>query len=201
MLIAVLESAINHYLALDEDVGQFLAPLVGKTIAVCVTPFNETVYLCPKPDGIQLLEAWQGSVDTTITGSLTALGLMGLSGKPMRSVFGGEVQIEGDTHTGRRLQTLFAELDVDLEEPLSRLTGDVIAHQIGNVFRAGRDWNRQALHTCKLNSEEFLQEETRDLPAKAEADIFFRQVDDLRADFDRLSARFDRLSNLPSTAD
>jgi ubiquinone biosynthesis protein UbiJ len=40
-----------------------------------------------------------------------------------------------------------------------------------------------------------LTEETRDLPAKPEADIFYRQVDELRMDYDRLAARITRLQS------
>jgi ubiquinone biosynthesis protein UbiJ len=40
-----------------------------------------------------------------------------------------------------------------------------------------------------------LQEETRDLPAKPEADALFQQIDASRSDFDRLNARIDRLEN------
>jgi ubiquinone biosynthesis accessory factor UbiJ len=46
-----------------------------------------------------------------------------------------------------------------------------------------------------LNSSEFLQEETRDLPAKPEAELFYRHVDTLRMDYDRLAARIARLQS------
>lgn len=193
ILTGVLETALNQYLALDEDVGAFLRPLAGKVIAVTIEPFNETLYLCPTESKIQLLESYQGEVDTTISGSLTALGLMGLNASSMRSVFSGDVRIEGDTETGRKFQRLFEQLDIDLEEKLSHVTGDILAHKIGNLFRSGRDWSKQSLETFRLNLEEFLQEETREVPAKTEADMLFRQVDDLRSDFDRLEARVNRL--------
>ncbi|WP_349432452.1 SCP2 sterol-binding domain-containing protein [Methylomarinum sp. Ch1-1] len=193
LLTGALETAINQYLALDDEASLFLAPLAGKVIAVTLEPFQETIYLCPNEHGIQVLESYLGDVDTTLTGSLTALGLMGLNASSMHSVFSGDVRIEGDTRTGHKFQQLFEQLDIDLEEKLSQFTGDIIAHKIGNLFRSGRDWSQQTLETWRLNTEEFLQEETRDLPAKAEADIFFRQVDELRSDYDRLEARFERL--------
>ena len=193
ILAGVLETALNQYLALDEDVSLFLTPLAGKVIAVTIEPFNETLYLCPTADKIQILEHYQGEVDTTISGTPTALGLMGLNASSMRSIFNGEVRIEGDTHIGEKFQQLFKNLDIDLEEKLSQYTGDIVAHKIGNLFRSCQDWTQQSLETFRLNTEEFLQEETRDLPAKPEADIFYRQVDDLRSDYDRLHARIERL--------
>jgi ubiquinone biosynthesis protein UbiJ len=38
-----------------------------------------------------------------------------------------------------------------------------------------------------------LQEETRDLPAVPEAELFYAEVDELRTDFDRLQSRIERL--------
>ncbi|MGZ8191953.1 MAG: ubiquinone biosynthesis accessory factor UbiJ [Methylobacter sp.] len=193
LLMSALETALNKYLSLDEDSSFFLAPLAGKVIAVTIQPFDETVYLCPTPESIQLLDNIPDQPDTHLIGSVFALGLMGLSSKPMRSIFSGEVKIEGDMTTGRRFQELFAKLDIDLEEKLSHYTGDIIAHQIGQFFRAGQNWAKDSIETFRLNTSEFLQEETRDLPAGPEMDIFYRQVDELRTRFDRLQSRIERL--------
>lgn len=195
LLIGALEAALNQYLALDQDSGYFLTPLAGKVIAVTVQPFDDTIYLRPSSDSIQCLDQFPGQADTRLTGSIWALGLMGLSSTPMRSVFSGEVTIEGDMQTGRKFQELFAKLDIDLEEKLSQFTGDIIAHKVANFFRAGQNWSKDSLETFRLNAKEFLQEETRDLPAGPEADIFYAQVDELRTDFDRLQSRIERLRN------
>jgi ubiquinone biosynthesis protein UbiJ len=193
LLIGTLETALNQYLSLDEDVSLFLAPIVDKTIAIHILPFNETIYLCPTDEKIQILENYIKEADATITGTLSALGLMGLSSTPMRSIFSGEVKIEGDTHVAHQFQQLFEKLEIDLEEKLSHFTGDIIAHKIGNIFRSSQSWTEESIDTFKLNSQEFLQEETRNLPAEVEADIFYRKVDEIRSDFDRLMARVDKL--------
>ncbi len=196
ILTDILETALNQYLTLDEDVELLLAPLAGKVIAVHLEPLNETLYLCPTRDKIQILEHFQGEVDTQISGSLSALGLMGLDASSIRSIFNGELNIEGDTCTGEIFQQLFKKLDIDLEEKLSHFTGDIIAHKIGNLFRSADNWTQQSLETFRLNTEEFLQEETRELPAKPEVAIFFQQVEELRSDFDRLEARIERLQSV-----
>lgn len=194
LLTSAFETALNQYLSLDEDVSLFLTPMAGKVIAINILPFDETLFFCPTTDKIQLLEDYGSEVDATISGTLSALGLMGLSSTPMRSIFSGEVKIEGDTQVAHKFQQLFDKLDIDLEEKLSQFTGDIIAHKIGNIFRTGQNWTEETIETFKLNSKEFLQEETRDLPAGPEADIFYHQVDKLRSDFDRLSARIEQLN-------
>ncbi|MGZ8144061.1 MAG: ubiquinone biosynthesis accessory factor UbiJ [Methylosarcina sp.] len=193
LLIGALESAINSYLSLDQNKNFFLAPLTGKVIAVTVQPFGETVYLCPTAGSIQILDRFHTSPDTHITGSLWALGLMGLSSRPIRSVFSGEVKIEGDIHTGRKFQELFDKLDINLEEKLSHYTGDRVAHRIARVFRSSQNWVKDSVETFRVNLTEFLQEEIRDLPAVPEMDIFYQHIDELRTAFDRLQSRAERL--------
>ena len=195
LIIATLESAINHYLSLDDNVSSVLAPLVGKVVAITITPFNETIYLCPTADSIQCLDYLPQPADTHLTGSLVAFGLMGLSGKPMNALFSGEVTMEGDTHTGRKFQELFDKLDINLEGKLARYTGETVAHNLAEFFRAGKNWSKESLDTFKLNTSEFLQEETQELPAVPEADIFYAEVDELRTDLDRLQSRIERLEN------
>lgn len=193
LLTAALETALNSYLALDDHIEDYLAPMVGKVIAVHMTPFDETLYLCPTASSIQILESYQGEVDAGLSGSLSALGLMGLSATPMRSLFKGEVRLDGDTQLARKLQRLFEKLDINLEGKLARYTGDSFARRLSSLLRGSRDWTKHSLSTFRLNLEEFLQEETRDLPAKPEAELLFRQIDECRSDYDRLHARVERL--------
>lgn len=194
LLLGAIEAALNSYLGLDDHLEQYLAPMAGKVIAIHVLPFAETLYLCPAPDRIQLLENYIGEADATLTGSLSALGLMGLSATPMRALFKGEVRIEGDTQLAHKLQRLFEKLDINLESHLAQYTGDTLAHRLTGLLRGGLDWTQQSMTRFRLNLEEFLQEETRDLPAKAEADLLFEAVDACRADADRLTARVERLA-------
>jgi ubiquinone biosynthesis protein UbiJ len=193
LLIGALETGLNAYLGLDEQLEQLLAPMAGKVLAIHITPFNETLYLCPTQDRIQFLENYTGEVDTRLSGSLSALGLMGLSATPMRSLFKGEVRIEGDTLLAQKLQRMFEKLDINLETKLARYSSDDFAQRVSHLFRTSRDWTQNTLTSFRLNLEEFLQEETRDLPAKAEAELVFQEIDAVRSDLDRLNARVERL--------
>lgn len=193
LLLSTLEAALNRYLALDEHIDASLAPLAGKVIALTIQPFNETLYLCPGAEGIQLLDQYHAEPDTHLSGSVFALGFMGLSATPMRLLFSGEVTITGDTQVGHKFQQLFAKLDINLEHLLAQYTGEKFAQRVNGVVQSANTWTKDTLTTLKLNTSELLQEETRDLPAPAEADIFYQQVDELRHDFDRLQQRIQRL--------
>ena len=194
LLMSAIENALNAFINLDPNISEYLAPLANKTIAITIQPFNETIYLCPSTDSIQLLDYSSDKADTTLTGSVFAFGLMGTSASPMRSIFSGDVTIEGDMQTGKRFQALFAKLDLNLEPLIAKYTGDTVANSLSQLFQSSKSWSTQSIETLKLNISEFLQEETRDLPSAPEIDIFYNQVDLLRTDFDRLNSRIERLN-------
>jgi len=109
-------------------------------------------------------------------------------------VFEGDVEFYGDLDTGRRFKAFIDYIDIDWEEHLSHVVGDVVAHQVGNISRDALTWGQNVLNTLAQNSAEYLQEESHHLPVQAEVDRFLIGVDELRARVDRLTARTHRLN-------
>ncbi|MDC9729536.1 MAG: SCP2 sterol-binding domain-containing protein [Methyloprofundus sp.] len=200
LVMSALETALNKYLSLDEDVSMFLKPLSGKVIAITITPIGETLYLSPSETIIQFMDFYEHKPDTTITGSLPALGLMGLSNTPARSFFSGDVEITGDLAVGQQFQQLFKQLDIDLEEQLSQYTGDVVAHKLGNLFKSAHQFHQESITSIKLNVAEFLQDESKDLPPEPEINIFTQQVDQLKEELERAEAKIQRLDDAVKAA-
>jgi ubiquinone biosynthesis protein UbiJ len=60
---------------------------------------------------------------------------------------------------------------------------------IETIFNAGKMWHEETLKTLQLNIAEFLQEETRDLPANAEVEMFYNQVTKLECDVKKLEEK------------
>jgi ubiquinone biosynthesis protein UbiJ len=102
---------------------------------------------------------------------------------------GGAVHIEGDAEVAQTFSELLTAARPDLEEELSRVVGDVAAHQMGNAARTALGFARRAHDTFLQNVAEYLQEEGRDVPNRTEAEEFLHGVDRLRDDVDRLEAR------------
>ena len=187
-----LEQAINATLALDPATLQRLAKLEGKVIAVDIQGTGVIVYLAPQPKGLRLMGHFDGDADTTLRGAPLALLRMS-SGTAGEGLFSGEITIDGDVETGQQLQRILRGLDIDWEEHISRLTGDVIGHQLGQTMRGIVTFGRNAVTAFGLNLGEYLQEEKGTLPTAPEVKAFVGDVDTLRMAADRLDARLKRL--------
>lgn len=195
LLNQLLEPALNQVLALDPDLEQFLKPLSGKVIAIAFKSDQPLIYICPADTRIQLLDHYDGKVDTTLTGSPAAFIKIALSKTPATVLSSGEIIMTGDTHTGRQFQALFEQLDLDWEGLLARASGDVVAHKLGQLLKGGQSWLNESLQTFQLNTAEFLQEESRTVPAPPEVDHHYQAINRLRDDSERLAARIDRLQS------
>ncbi len=193
LFIASIETAFNRYLALDPEAFTRLANMEGKIIAIEIKGLNESLYLFPGDDGIMVLSDFDGDADTTLSGTPLALAKLSLSEDAAAVLFSGDVTITGDTRLGHQFKKILAQVNIDWEEQLSRVVGDITAHQIGNALRGFGQWFDRSKHAMELDVGEYLQEESRLLPAKAEIDRFIHQVDELRESVDRLQARVQKL--------
>jgi ubiquinone biosynthesis protein UbiJ len=187
-----LETALNRGLRLDPATLERLAALSGKVIEIRLRPFDLNFYLLPGPAGIGLAARLDRAPDTVFSG--TPLGLLrgALTRSERKELFADDLRIEGDIDTGRRLKAVLDAIDIDWEEQLSRLVGDVAAHQIGNLARGLGRWSREAGANLVDDVDEYLHEEGRLMPSRAEIEAFLTAVDVLPTDTDRLQQRVDR---------
>ena len=193
LFAGALRKAVTQFLRLDPNSPQYLVPLAGKVICLRLTPMDWRIYLCPEGGAVDILPSFGGEPDVTLAGSPLAFARMGLSDTPRRALFAGEVVVAGDMTAAQRFQSLFERLDIDWESLLARFTGQGIAARLAYDVRTLRDSGKDAVDAWRMNVAEYLQEESRDLPAALEAEVFYADVDTLRADFDRLEARVLRL--------
>ncbi len=199
-LIGPIETAINAWLKLDEDTLPRFASLNGKIIRLHITGLDLNLYFLPSPSGIQVMENYPdadqgGVVDATIHGSPMALIRLGTSGNAGETLLKSDVEIDGDMRVAEKFSEILSEVDIDWEELLSKLVGDIIAHQAAQVAHNVSGWFKESAEAMKMNTAEYISEEARLTPAEAEVNYFMDQVDELRMGVDRLEARIKRLSS------
>ena len=189
LILSGLETALNQILRLDPDVIAGLAELSGKVIGVELRGLNLRFSLIPEPWGLRLIPGHAHKVDVMVCATPVALGRLVRGAKAVNE----EIDIQGDMDLGRAFQALLGSIDIDWEEQLSRITGDVVAHQFGRSLGRFLAWGQKAADTLAMNASEYLQQESRDLPPRRVVEQFMDAVDTLRADTDRLEARIRRL--------
>jgi ubiquinone biosynthesis protein UbiJ len=192
----MLTTAFNKYISLDPEAPEKLRDFDGKLIAIEVRGMGKNLYLSINDCNITVVKDIADEPDTTISGSPAALFKLGLHRDSAPLFFSGEVEIRGNTRLGRQFKALLAEMEIDWEEYLSRVTGDIAAHHIVKMFNELGKWNRSVASNLADDIGEYLQEESRDIVSGAETDLFNQQVDILRNDVDRLEARVCRLAEV-----
>jgi ubiquinone biosynthesis protein UbiJ len=192
MRLTPLESLLNRNIAASAVARSLCKRLDAKVLALHVEGLPLSIYFRSQGERVMLDTKHEGAPSATLCG--TPLSFMRLAGPaPEAALRAGAVQIQGDAEVAQAFSELLRHARPDLEEELSRVIGDVAAHQFGNAARSALGFARRASDTFARNVSEYLQEEGRDVPSRTEADEFTLGVDTLRDDVDRLEARLDML--------
>ncbi len=189
--LASAEKILKSTLAYDPASRIALAQLAPQVLAIQITAPNLKFYVVPAADGLNLRGIYEGEITTQLSGDLPAL--LGLMKNDRVNFKDSGVQISGSTHLLADLQKILKNLDIDWEEMLSRVFGDIIGHQGAELIRGKMSWAKDRASNLQRLTSEFLTEELRVLPNKPELTFFNDQVDDVKLAADRLAARFDRI--------
>jgi ubiquinone biosynthesis protein UbiJ len=191
--ISTFEQLLNRAIRLDPEGLARLAPLHGRVVKFELVGLGLSLFLIPDPCGIQVYEELEGEPDCVLRGTPLDLARMRSSRASADQLFSGAVEISGDSALAQQFSEALLGLDIDWEEQLSHLTGDVFAHQAGNLARGLLHWGGRLRKTAGMNLQEYLQEELRLLPSRYEVEPLLAEIDRMRDDVERLSARVARL--------
>ena len=191
IFFSLVEKAFNQWLSMDQDSLRKLEQLQGKTIAVELTDLKLKIVMLIENRRVRLLPDETAPTDTSISTDLATLSRMALHRDG--SLGHGRMEISGDLDTGHRFKQILDQVDIDWEEQLSHVTGDLVAHQAGELVRKTLRWSRDTASSLGQDLSEYLVEEKRLLPHPYELKEFVSQVDRLRDDTERLAARLRRL--------
>lgn len=198
---APLEIAINQVLILDPAAATRLAPLEGKTLAVELRGLPLVAYFLFTRERINVLGEFLGEPDAHIVGTPLSLARIALTDASPQALFGQDIELRGDIDVARRIKAVLDALNIDWEEQLAWVMGDVVAHQVSHAMRDALGWSKAALSTLGQDITEYLHEESNMLPDEVAVRAFMTDVDRLRSDADRLSLRVQRVAAALRAAD
>ncbi len=196
IIASVLERALNATLAMDPASVQLLAKLDGRVIAMNIESIDGSFYLLPHRERVTIEINHDQNPDIVIKG-----GLLAYVRSATASVRGSAnpdqlLEISGDAHSVAVLRDFLRSLQLDFEEQLSSLVGDMPARQAGNQIRSFAEWAEQVGQSIAVNTGEYLTEEKQLLVARPRIDRFLIAVDQLRNDTERLASRLGTLEKV-----
>ena len=154
-LLAPLAALLNRTLRAEPRAQALARRLEGRALRLVVTGTPLEIALAVHDGALRI--ATSGAADATITG--TPLGLMALTTPDGTGRLRGDgLRIEGDAEVAQAFRELLEALRPDLEEELSRLFGDALAHHLARSARGALDFAARGFETLRMNVAEYLTE-------------------------------------------
>ena len=181
--------ALNHLLRQNSWASEQLRPYAGKTVRISIPPLSSTLRI--EPWGEFSPAADQTGVDAEITLS---------PGAALRALFDPETAassatLVGDTELGAAVGKVLRKLRWDAEADLSRIVGDIPAHEFSKAgAHVRQELGRQALALASMFSDYWLEEQPQ-IAKQRHLEQFAHDVDALRDDVERFAKRLERLEH------
>lgn len=191
-LLRPLVALINRQIQATTPAREICRDIAGSVVAIRVKDSSLATYFHIENDGIKMTGVYTAEPDVVIAGSLLSLAKLATP-NATEAIREGSVELHGDARVAQAFQKLLRYARPDIEEELSNLIGDAAAHSLGNFARRAREWGKSARQTMQQNVSEYLQEESRAVPSRSEADSFRNDVNTLRDDVARFEARLNKV--------
>jgi ubiquinone biosynthesis protein UbiJ len=187
----LIEAELNRCVGESTAARELLARLRGTSFAVHVEGLGVTAVLHADGERLTLDSDASAATATLRATPLDLLRLLRADG--VSGVKRTRADLKGDLEVAERYARMLKLARPDLEGEIAKWIGDVPAHAVGEAVRGVGAWLERAGAALRMNTAEYLQEESRAVPAPLEAQAFYSDVDRLRDDVERAAARLARL--------
>jgi ubiquinone biosynthesis protein UbiJ len=186
--LPIAQVTINRLLGLDPEIQKQLILFNNKILYIEVKDISLKFAIRVNSDKLELISGCE-KFNTSVRGNLLDLIEMAWKSKQNAVGMNKSIDISGDLDFLQGLKNILLKLEIDWEEQLSNVVGDVVAYNISKTVQNFCTWAKESITTLNLDLSEYLQEETRLLPTACELDNFMREVEILRDDVARLEAK------------
>ena len=194
MLKPLVTKFLQHLASQNQWSKSYLVPFVGKVVQFNFVLIKANVQILE--DGSLAMGGETASPEATIhlPPSLTLRIMAGDEAAKM------QIKIEGDAHLATEFSKVLQNMRWDMEEDLSRFTGDIAASKIGTTTKTILQTAKRQTVTAADMLSEYWQEEKNMLAKKRHIETFNANVDALVSDVARFEKRLQKLvKNLDKT--
>lgn len=186
-LAEALEKTFNGSLRLDSDHGASIRALPECIITLQILPLKTPFFCLINEQQISVQTHLQGESDASI--SAQATDWIALKQAKDLSCF----ELGGNRDLAEQFLKALAEIDIDWEEHLSKITGDLIAFKVGHGVRSYMQLKRDQRDYITQTLKEYLQFELQAVPSKPQVASFAQEVSEIEQRLQELEQRFNQL--------
>lgn len=192
LITAAIETTLNVLFKDNPDLQRRLLRLKGQVIQIHLKELNQTLTFVFSQQ-IDVLADYEGQPDCYLSLNLSVLPQLREQANITRLIKQDQLVLDGDIQLAQKFAQLITDAKPDVEEWLSRVTGDVVAHSAVQGARNVGEFLRAQAKKHQNHLGQVLTEEWRVAPGPLEVAHFCDQVDDLQSATAQLEARLTRL--------
>ncbi len=186
-LSKTFETLLNQALKLDDDQGNGFNVLDEKVVQVTFTDLKQTFFLI-----------YQAPEQAQNTGEFVVQShLMGQADSHLKTNIidwiQHNTQAEPEDSVGQTFLQAAHAIEIDWEEGLSKMTGDMVAFKVGSWVRTGQQKAQSTKQKVGDTLEEYLHFEANLLPTQSQVNRFSKQVQQTAQTVEALEARIQAL--------
>ncbi len=192
LVTAVVETSLNTLIKDDPELGRRLARLKGQVIQVHLKELNKTLTFVFSQQ-IDVLANYEGEPDCYLSLNLAVLPELRDQSNITKLIKQDKLVLEGDIQLAQKFSQLMTDCKPDIEEWLSRATGDVVAHTLVKGAENFGQFVKAQANKHQSHLGQVLTEEWKIAPAPLEVAHFCDQVDELKSHAARVEAKLNKL--------
>jgi ubiquinone biosynthesis protein UbiJ len=184
---------LNHLLRSESWASKRLRPYAGKTVRFCILPFLD-IDLTVHTSGELLAAMSSATIDTTITLNLGLLPRLFAHDEEAYR----EINISGDSAFAEELLRISKNLHWDMEQDLSGIIGDILAHRVVKASEDLKQWHNKTIRNLSETLVEYWMEEQPLLAKSVYVHEYISEVGVLRSDVEQLEKRVEKINKIES---
>lgn len=192
LVTAVIETSLNTLVNDDPNLVRRLSRLKGQVIQVHLKELNKSLTFVFSQQ-IDVLADYEAKPDCYLSLNLSVLPELREQANITKLIKQDKLILEGDIQLAQKFAQLMTDCKPDLEEWLSRVTGDVVAHTVVQSAKNVGSFLYQQAEKQQSNFAQVLTEEWKIAPAPLEIAYFCDQVDELKSSASRLESKLNAL--------
>ena len=176
-------AAVNHLLQGASWARERLKPFAGKTVRFNLAPFAVTLAIRDSGEVADSTAAGAADASFALTPGI-ALRMLAADPNTWQ-----EVEFDGDTALAREILAIAQNLSWDIEEDLSRVFGDIVAHRMVQAGTRLKRWQFETADSIARSAVAYWTEEQPLIASRQDIERFLHDVDALRDDVARVEQR------------